>query len=129
MVVPRGQRFIQSGTHLDYLQREELITSAREWERRADACSGQVFMMNLALTRATTAHKYLQYKLKTTLIESSLPEIAELFKKAADCGAFKNDLSCIIFYLTQLIIYYRFIRMGEMVAERGTTQVLWNYLR
>jgi len=30
MVVPRGERFIQSGTHLDYLQREELITSARE---------------------------------------------------------------------------------------------------
>jgi hypothetical protein len=67
-----------------------LITSAREWERRADACSGQVFMMNLALTRATTAHKYLQHKLKTTLIEGSLPEIAELFRKAADCGAFKK---------------------------------------
>ena len=57
MVVPRGERSIQSGIHLDYLQREELITSAREWEMRANACSGQVFMMNLALTRATTAHK------------------------------------------------------------------------
>jgi hypothetical protein len=47
-------------------------------------------MMNLALTRATTAHKYLQHKIKTTLIEGSLPEIAELFRKAADCGAFKK---------------------------------------
>ena len=59
MVVPTGERSIQSGTHLDYLQREELITSAREWEMRGNACSGQVFIMTLVLTRTTTAHKYL----------------------------------------------------------------------
>ena len=47
-------------------------------------------MMNLALTRATTTHKYFQHKLKTTLIEGSLPKIAELFRKAADCRAFKK---------------------------------------
>jgi len=67
-----------------------LITSAKEWERRANAYSGQVFMLNLALIRATTANQYLQHKLKTTLIEGLLPKIAELFRKATNSGAFQK---------------------------------------
>jgi len=67
-----------------------LITLAREWERKADACSSQVFILNLALIRAIIANQYLQHKLKTTSIEGLLSEIVELFRKATDCRAFQK---------------------------------------
>jgi len=59
IVVFRREQFIQRGIYFDYLQHEELITSTREWESRVDACSGQVFVLNLALIRATTRNQYL----------------------------------------------------------------------
>jgi len=115
---------MQQDAHFDYLQHEELIPSTREWKKRTNACSGQIFMLNLALTRTTTTNQYLQHKLKTTLIEGSLPKIAKLFRKAVDSGAFKKRSTLYNLLFDTTSNYYLFINEVEMVMEKGTIQAL-----
>jgi hypothetical protein len=47
----RGTRVCQKGTKLENLQREELLETAREWQRRCQNVTGQAYFLNIALMR------------------------------------------------------------------------------
>jgi hypothetical protein len=44
----------------------------------------------VALTRVTKSKDYFSIKLKSVLAEGSLPEIAELFRRASNVGVFED---------------------------------------
>jgi hypothetical protein len=49
----RGMRVCQRGVNLEHLQRAELMETAREWQARSRALTGQAYFLNLTLMRQT----------------------------------------------------------------------------
>jgi hypothetical protein len=83
----RGTRVCQKGTKLENLQREELLETAREWQRRYQNVTGQAYFLNIALMRLSKTKVQLSDRLEEACKSGSLPELAELFKRAYDLGA------------------------------------------
>ena len=90
MSIPRGERKCEQVPSWGVLQRNELIDSYREWQARCHDATDQVYLLNVALARANTSRDYFSTKLQSVLREGSLPEIAELFRRASDVGTFQE---------------------------------------
>ena len=90
VTIPRGERKCEQGPTLGVLQRNELIDYCRQWKNRCHDATDQVYLLNVALARATKSTDYFSTKLQLVLSEGSLPEIAELFRRACDSGAFQE---------------------------------------
>jgi hypothetical protein len=52
-----------------------------------------VFLLNSTLTRIIKSRNYFSIKLQSIVVEWSIPEIIELFKKAYNVGAFEEHLT------------------------------------
>ena len=90
VTILRGERKCEQGPILGVLQRNELIDSHRQWKSRCHDATDQVYLLNVALARANKSIDYFSTKLQLVLSEESLPEIAEMFRRAFDSGAFQE---------------------------------------
>lgn len=88
----RGERILKPGCMLDYLQHQELLECAREWQKRCYAWSLEVYTLNHALITSTKSKLYLETKLRNVLREQSLPEVAEYFKEHMRWGLSMTNL-------------------------------------
>lgn len=81
-----------SCVRLDVLQTNELLELCTKWERTCQTANDHIFLLKVALTKVTKSKDYFSVKLESILDEGSLPEIAELFRRASNMGVFDNHL-------------------------------------
>ena len=90
IIVPRDERKCEQRATLGVLHRNELIDSCRQWKSKCHDATNQVYLLNVALARANKSTYYFSTKLQLVLNKGSLPEIAELFRRAFDSEAFQE---------------------------------------
>jgi hypothetical protein len=73
VTVLRGEQKCEQGPILGVLQRNELIDLCREWESRCHNATDQVYLLNVALARATKLIDYFSTKLQSKLSDGFLP--------------------------------------------------------
>jgi hypothetical protein len=83
----RGTRVCQKGVSLEHLRREKLIETAREWQSRFLSMREHAYFTNISLLRLSKTKVQLSDRLQEACKSGSLPELAELFKRASDLGA------------------------------------------
>jgi hypothetical protein len=92
MIVPKGEQKCEQGSRWDMSERREFIKSCRGWESRCHAVNDQVFLLNSTITRVIKSRNYFSIKLHSILGKGSIPEIAELFRRAYNVRAFEEHL-------------------------------------
>jgi hypothetical protein len=89
-LVKRGERIAVPGVRLDYLQHSELLETARYWAAEFKAVDLRAHLLGLKVASLSITKGKLVDMLWSALKEGSLPDIAALFKRAADLGCFEE---------------------------------------
>jgi hypothetical protein len=89
-LVKRGERIAVLGVRLDYLQHSELLETARYWAAEFKAVVLRAHLLGLKVASLSITKGKLVDRLRSALKEGSLPDIAALFKRAADLGCFEE---------------------------------------
>jgi len=116
--MPKGERKCEPCSRWEMLQRSELIEYYKEWENRCHATNDQVFLLNSTLTRIIKSRNYFSIKLQSIVVEWSILEIIELFKKASNVGAFEEHPTLLNLFMD---IESNILSLKMVVREMGSS--------
>jgi hypothetical protein len=88
--IPRGERVAQQGIKLEYLNRTELIETSRFWYEAWKTADTSAYFLNIKVLNLQKVKVSISDKLQIALSADSLPELAEVMRRASDLGAFKQ---------------------------------------
>jgi hypothetical protein len=83
-VLKRGERVAMQGVRLEYLQQSELIETSRFWYAEYAALDLRAHLLSLKVAGLSVTKVKLSEKLEQALEQASLPDVAVLFKRAAE---------------------------------------------
>jgi hypothetical protein len=86
----RGERVAKQGVRLKYLQHSELMDTSRYWFEAWKIADTTAYFLNARVLELQKAKVKLSDKLQLALSSASLPELAEVMRRASNVGAFRE---------------------------------------